>query len=144
MVRDDDFDRRRARQDYAFDPGVERARTPGKQTLVEAESGARDGIPSSPGKRTQVDIVSRWTHGVAQGPDPVTETEFQVRKAREVMAKLAAEAPATEQRVLRAELRCHLDNAKNAGARAFALPDGRQVAESMLALIAEAETLGSA
>lgn len=144
MVRDDDFDRRRARQDYAFDAGIDRPRTPGKETLVDAQLNRFNETPSAPGKRTLASVVDTWTQGVAEGPDPVAETEFQVRKAREIIAKLRNDVSATDRRALKADLRCHLDNAKSAGARAFARPDGREVAESMLALVAEAEPILSA
>lgn len=144
MVRDDDFDRRRARQDQAFDSGVDRTRAPGKQTLVDAQANRSKETPSAPGKRTRASIFDTWSQGLADGPDPVAETELQVRKAREIIAKLREDVPAAERRVLKADLRSHLDNARSTGARAFARPDGREVAASMRALLEEAETLLSA
>lgn len=141
MVRDDDFDRRRTRQDHAVDAGVDRPRTPGKQTLVDAQSNRSNETPSAPGKRARASIFDTWTQGLAEGPDPVAEAELHVRKAREIVAKLREDVPATERPVLNADLRGHLDNARTAGARAFTRPDGREVAEAMRALVAEAEPI---
>lgn len=88
-MRDDDFDQQRPRGESLRDLGPRRERVPGKQTLAE---GARHrelaGAENVPGKRTLAEALDTPTQDVADSRDPVTETQFHVRKARELIGKL--------------------------------------------------------
>ena len=140
-MHDDDFDRQRGRRDIAgVDVDVaEPARVPGKRTLVEAGLDRRRRGPATPGKRTLVDQLDAQDAVQASMGDPVTETEFQVRKAREIIAKLAAHPPPAQERELKADLRRHLEYATAAAPHALSRPGGRESAISVFQLIAEAQ-----
>jgi hypothetical protein len=137
-VHDDDFDRRRSGRQAEHGEALDRARVPGRQTLVEAEQSPADAA-GVPGKRTLAQGLDSRTDGIAEARDPVVETEFQVRKAREVIAKLAARPPLVQEKVLKADLRCHVASATKMAPLAASRANGGDVAASVFQLIAEAQ-----
>jgi hypothetical protein len=138
-VRDEDFDRQRTQDDIASGADVEQRRVPGKQTLVESESQPGRGAPSGPGKRTNVETAFASQHASSSTRDPVTETEFHIRAAREIIAKLAANSSGPQLRLLKADLRHHLHSAQAIAALAVSRPDGHDAVAAMFQLIAEAQ-----
>ena len=131
-MRDEEFDRKQ--RETSADVATDRARVPGKQTLVGAEPAGRHAVSGAPGKAT---LVSDTT----EGRDQVVETEFHVQKARELMARLAQRTPPLQERVLRADLRCHVDDAKRAAAHCERGERGRRAAESFFQPLVEAMPL---
>lgn len=114
-MRDDDFDQRGRRAKAGPDVTGDPARAPGRQSVGKSESSAALDGPTAPGKRTRAQPFDMWTRGTAGTRAPVVEeTEANVRKAREVIAKLAAQPPLAEARLLRAELQRHIDAARSA------------------------------
>ncbi len=138
-MHDDDFDRRRAGQQAEHGEALDRARVPGRRTLVEAEQQRSHEPPAVPGKRTLVERLEDSTQGLAEASDSVTETAFHVRKAREVIAKLAAHPPPAHAKVLKADLSRHVEYATRAAVLAASRPNGREVAGTVFELIAEAQ-----
>lgn len=138
-MRKDDFDRRpTAPRGTEFE--VEHPRVPGKQTRVEAELGAALGQPTVPGKRTLVEEHDAHARTAANEVDPASEAEFHVRKARELMAKLAAHHSPAEWRVIRADLHCHLGYARTAAARAASRRDGGKIFGTVMQLHLDAQS----
>jgi hypothetical protein len=143
-VRDDDFEQRRAQRPGAIDTGTDGARVPGRQTLVDAGPDASLDIPTVPGKRTRVPTSEAHDQGVARvAAAHVAEAQFHVRKAREVMAALRAGPSRLNERVLRADLRCHLADAQRAAAQCLSVDQGRDTAAAVMQLMIDATALGT-
>jgi hypothetical protein len=138
-VRDEDFDRRQSDRALAGDLDVDRPRIPGRETLVEAELHGRRGTPNGPGKQTLVEATER-DHGNGNAQTSgVVETEFQISKVREVLSKLAGNPSPVQLRVLRADLRLHLNAATNAAGQAGGHPRWHALATSLFQLVAESQ-----
>ena len=141
-MRDDDFDRRRAGHGVSADASFDRPRVPGKATLVEADLAQSSPDSGAPGKRTLVqDAYDRQSP--AHGRDPAVEVEFHVRKAHELIAKLAADPATSNGRITRADLRCHLADAKHAAAQCSS-DAGQQAVASVFQVLLDARPLSIA
>jgi hypothetical protein len=136
-VRDDDFDRRRARSGASAEVSFDRTRVPGKATLVDADRARSSGDSAAPGKRTLVqDEYDHQSHGL--GRDPAVEVEFHVRKARELIAKLAADPATPNGRIARSDLQCHLSDAKHAAAQCSRDARGNEAVASVFQVLLDA------